>query len=221
MLDHEAALLLKRGHAMKTKVRLGRYASGMLLTPAEFDAVTNYDRRYRYELINGVVIVNPIPRDAQSSPNDELGFLFRFYKYHHPQGKRLDDTMPERYIRLANSRRLADRVVWAGLGRLPDTAVDVPTIAVEFVSRRKRDRVRDYKYKKKEYPAAGVKEYWIIDPFRRIMTVCMKRRGKVTDRIIKEHETYQTDLLPGFVLELAPLLALADAYEKQRAKRKK
>jgi Uma2 family endonuclease len=116
---------------------------------------------------------------------------------------------------------LADRVIWAGLGRLPDPAKDVPTIAIEFVSRRKRDRVRDYQEKKKEYPAAGVKEYWIIDPFRRIMTVCQKRRGKVIERVVKENETYQTDLLPGFELPLTPLLALADAWEKQRRARKK
>jgi Uma2 family endonuclease len=133
----------------------------------------------------------------------------------------VDKTLAERYIRLENSRCLADRVIWTGLGRLPDPDKDVPSIAAEFVSRRKRNRVRDYKERRKEYPAAGVQEYWIIDPFKRIMTVCFKRRGKVTDRVVKENEIYRTDLMPGFELPLARLLALADAWEKQRAKRKK
>jgi hypothetical protein len=44
----------------------------MLLTPREFDAVTNNDPRYGYELIHGVVIVSPFPAESQCDPNEEL-----------------------------------------------------------------------------------------------------------------------------------------------------
>lgn len=97
---------------------------------------------------------------------------------------------------------------------MPETTKDIPTLAIEFVSRRKRDRVRDYQEKRKEHLAVGVKEYWIIDPYRRIMTVCVKRRGKIVDHVVKEGEVYRTNLLPGFELPLARLLALADAYQR-------
>lgn len=204
---------------LQTAIRLGRRSSGMVLTPAEFDAVTNYDERFRYELIHGVVIVSPMESEASSDPNEQLGHWLRQYQESNPQGKALDKTLPQRYIRLNGSRRLADRVIWCGLGRLPDPDKDIPTIAVEFVSRRKRDRLRDYEEKRRDYLAVGVKEYWIIDPHQRIMTVCQKRRGKPTDRIVKEHETYRTDLLPGFELALAPLLALADQWQKRRRKK--
>lgn len=206
---------------LKTRDRLDRYSSGITMTPAEFDTVENYDRRYRYELIKGVVIVSPIESIIQASPNEELGYLLRYYKYHHPQGGALNDSLPNRYIRLPNTRRLADRVIWAGLERVPDEDLDSPTIAAEFVSRRKRDHIRDYEEKRREYPAAGVKEYWIIDPFKRILTVCSKKRGKIVDRVFQEDEVYRTELLPGFELPLRRLLDLAEAYEKQRAKRKK
>ena len=40
--------------------------------------------------------------------------------------------------------RFADRAIWARLGRVPNPETDVPTIIVEFVSKRKRDRIRNY-----------------------------------------------------------------------------
>jgi Uma2 family endonuclease len=202
--------------AIKTKVRLRRAANGMLLTPEEFDAVTDYDDRYDYELIHGVVIVNPIPLIAERDPNEELGSWLRVYKTSHPQGAALDATVWEQYLRTHDSRRKADRVIWAGLGRLPDPTVDVPTIVVEFVSKRKRDRWRDYVEKRREYLALGVQEYWIIDRFRRIMTVYRRQPGQPAEQVVAEADTYRTDLLPGFELPLARLLALADRWQKPK-----
>ena len=116
--------------ATDRKLRLDFESAGMLLTPEEFDAVDDYDDEYRYELIRGVIVVNPIPSEGEVDPNDELGFLLRLYKEQHPQGAALDSTLPERYVRTATSRRRADRVIWAGMGRLPDSKRDPPQIAV-------------------------------------------------------------------------------------------
>ena len=156
---------------VESTLRLDGASNGMLLTPEEFDAIVDYDEAYTYELIRGVVIVNPIPSEAESDPNEELGHLLRSYQDSHPAST-LDKTLSERYLRTPDSRRRADRVIWAGLGRVPDPRSDVPAIAVEFVSRRKRDQRRDYGEKRREYLAIGVMEYWIIDRFRRTMTVC-------------------------------------------------
>src|SRR4029077_780095 len=105
---------------------LGPESAGMLLTPEEFDQVTEYDDSYRYELIRGVLVVTSIPAEAEASPNDELGAMLRQYQREHSQGSRLDETLPERYIRTSSGRRRADRVIWIGLGRCPDPAVEVP-----------------------------------------------------------------------------------------------
>ena len=56
----------------------------------------------------------------------------------------------------ATNRRRADRVIWTGLGRVPDPEKDIPSIVVEFVSKRRRDALRDYEAKRDEYLAAGV-----------------------------------------------------------------
>jgi Uma2 family endonuclease len=182
------------------------------MTPEEFDAVDDYDEQFSYELINGVVVVTPIADEAEADPVDELGFLLRDYQRNHPAGSALDTTMPDRYIKVSGSRRKADRVLWAGLGRLPDPDSDVATIVVEFVSRRKRDRTRDYVTKKHEYLAAGVQEYWIIDRFLRQMTVVRPGPSGPAEQVVPESGTYSTPLLPGFELPLAKLLARADAW---------
>ncbi|MGZ3356516.1 MAG: Uma2 family endonuclease, partial [Isosphaeraceae bacterium] len=194
--------------------RLGRHSNGMLMTPEEFDATTDFDELYSYELIHGVLIVSPPPGESERDPNDELGNLLRVYKSSHQAGSALDKTLPEQYVRLADSRRRADRVIWAGLGRVPNPQTDVPAIVVEFVSRRHRDRVRDYEEKRREYLAIGVLEYWVIDRFRRIMTVCRGRPGpgEPAERVIKENEVYRTPLLVGFELPLAQLLKVADDW---------
>lgn len=190
-------------------IRLDADSNGMLLTPEEFDGVTDYDDLYDYELIKGVVVVNPIPSEAQSGPNEFLGYLLLAYQESHPQGRSLDDTLPERYVRTHDSRRQADRVIWAGLGRRPDPDADVPAIVVELVSRRRRDRRRDYDEKRREYLALGVVEYWVIDRFERTMTVF---RREAAPLVVREGETYRTDLLPGFELPLAQLLERADRW---------
>ena len=89
-------------------------------------------------------------------PNGELEYLLRHYQRSHPRGKSLDLTLAERFVPTHDSRRRADRVIWAGLGRLPNPDQDIPTIVVEFVSKRKRDWKRDYQEKRLEYLAAGV-----------------------------------------------------------------
>ncbi len=192
------------------RTKLDVTSNGMVMTPAEFDAVSDYDDEYCYELVNGVVIVNPIPLEAESDPNGELEYFLRDYKHNHPHGSALDKTMPERYVHTRTGRRRADRVIWAGLGRLPDPKADPPTIVIEFVSASKRDRRRDYEEKRLEYREAGVKEYWIIDRFQRIMTVY---RDDEKGRVISETDSHRTDLLPGFELPLARLLAIADDWQ--------
>ena len=191
---------------------IGPASAGILMTPEEFDAITDYDDRYRYELIHGVLVVTPIPREAEAGPNDELGMMLRQYRREHPQGSALDDTLPERYIQTLDCRRRADRVIWAGLGRRPNPKKDVPTIVVEFVSRDKRDWERDDVEKRHEYLAVGVVESWIIDRFRRQMTVVRNRPEGPLELTIAEPDTYRTELLPGFELPLSRLLTVADDW---------
>jgi Uma2 family endonuclease len=194
----------------------------MLMTPEEFDAIPEdrWVRGNRYELIRGVLIVSPPVNNEEADPNDYLGFLLRLYQETHPKGRVIDATMPERGVPGTPNRRRCDRAIWVGLGRIPDTEVDVPAIVVEFVSGGRRDVVRDYEEKRDEYLAAGVIEYWIIDRFRRMMTVYRAGVCGPSVEHVLEAGTYRTGLMPGFELPLARLLARADAWKKPKPKRR-
>ena len=155
--------------------------------------------------------MSPIPLAGEASPNELLGGLLYLYQLESPGV--IDVTIAQQYVHTATGRRIADRAIWAGLGRMPDLQYDVPTIAVEFVSRSRRDRLRDYVDKREEYIAAGVAEYWIVDRFRRTLTVV---RPGPQDQVIAEADTYTSPLLPGFELPLAPLLAVADRWAARK-----
>lgn len=181
--------------------RLGPESNGMHMTREEFKAVGDWDESYRYELVHGVVIVSPPPSAGERKPSDVFARWFQNYGDDHPDSP-FDDTLPEQ-----EGLRRADRVVWTGLGRDPRPGVDLPSIVIEIVSRSTRDRHRDFVEKRAEYAALGIPEYWVFDRFDRSLTVCF------TDgAVVPEEGVYETDLLPGFALPLADLLAAADRY---------
>jgi Uma2 family endonuclease len=195
---------------------LGPELAGALLTPEEFDRIEDWDEDYVYELVHGVLVVTPPPSESERGPNDFLGHLLRSYGEEHPQGKALNYTLTEHLIRTPDSRRRADRVIWAGLGRMPNVRRELPTIAIEFVSVGRRSFLRDYETKRDEYRKARIAEYWLIDRFRRQMTVFRQPSDPTPVLVVKEGETYTTPLLPGFELPLARLLAEADMLARQQ-----
>jgi len=185
-----------------------------LLTPTEFDRA-RFQEGGRYELINGVLVVSPTPSRKERRPNEELGRWLWDYQEEHAQGSLLDATLPEEMIETKQNRRRADRVIWAGLGRDPEEG-ETPTIVVEFVSAGKVNQERDYIAKRAEYREIGVREYWVVDRFRRTLTVFRFGGEGDQERVISEKQNYETPLLPGFVLPLARLLALAYRWAKTK-----
>jgi Uma2 family endonuclease len=195
---------------VKPHLRLGPGSAGILLTLKEFDEA-EFEEGSRYELIRGVLIVSPSPLEEERDPNGELEYLLRTYRDTHPQGAALNRTLFEQTVRTRHNRRRVDRVIWASLGRKPRRG-ETPTIVIEFVSAGKKDYQRDYEEKRDEYREIKVKEYWIIDRFRRTMTVYLFQNGRTRKRVVRANQTYTTDLLPGFELPLGRLFTLADDW---------
>jgi Uma2 family endonuclease len=191
---------------------LGPRSAGILLTPEEFDAITQCDEGFLYELIRGVLVVTPRATEAEASLNDELGAMLRRYQREHAQGAILDETTPDCHVRTSSGRQRADRFIWTGLGRCPHPEADVPAIVVDFVSASRRDRRREYEGNRREYSYVGVVEYWVIDRFRRLMTAYRNPPEGSSEVVVREEEIYQTSLLPGFQLPVARLLAVADRW---------
>ncbi len=195
------------------RLRLGPRSAGLLLTTDEFDRARFVDG-WRYELINEVLVVSPIPSRNERDPNEELGHWLRNYQESHPQGSALDATLAEETIETKKNRRRADRVIWAGLGRLPEPN-ETPTIIIELVSKGKINQERDYVAKRAEYREIGVKEYWIIDRFSKTLTVCLFATDRDQELVFAANQTYSTALLPGYELPLSRLLELAERWGKK------
>jgi Uma2 family endonuclease len=200
--------------ALTEPIVIGPGMAGTLMTPEEFDAAQDWEEGYVYELINEVLVVSPPAGIEERGPNDLLAQLLRNYRDQHPQGKALDYTVSEHTIRTGRNRRRADRVIWAGLGRLPDPDREPPTIAIEFLSPGRRSRTRDYEVKRKEYDKAGITEYWLIDRFRQKLTV-FRRKARKAPLVLGADETYTTPLLPGFELPLARIFTEAELFHEQ------
>ena len=64
-------------------------------------------------------------------------------------------------------------------------------------------------------------EYWVIDRFRRTMTVYRNPPRGRPSRSLPRMSVYRTDLLPGFELPLARLMAVADEWPKKKKKKPK
>jgi Uma2 family endonuclease len=191
--------------------QLGPYSNGAQLMPWEFDEA-EFEPGYRYELVNGVVIVSPPPDRKERDPNEEFGRWLRNYQETDPQGSSLDWTVFEETVHIGPNRRRVDRAIWAGLGRLPHKN-EAPTITIEFVSAGQRSAERDYTIKRDEYRSAGVTEYWIIDRFTHTVTVHLFSQGKVVTKVYTRRQTLKTRHLPGFKVSLARLFELADRWE--------
>lgn len=205
------------------RAKIGPRSAGMLMSAEEFDDLREGEwvEGFRYELINGVLVVSPAARPAERGPNELLGIMLFLHKRDHPEGPRLDDTLPEHTVLDTPNRRRCDRAIWAGLGRVPSEERDVPTIVVEFVSSGKRGWIRDYEEKRREYGAAGAKEYWIFDRFARRLTAVRYGEGEPVEIVVPDGGRYETPILPGFVLRVADIFARADAWPDRRRNRKK
>ncbi len=189
----------------------GPEVNGLMMTPRQFDRA-DFDPDYRYELVNGVCIVAPLPDVHERELNDDWAFELGCYQ-ESPNGHFLDDTLPEHTIAMAADRRRADRVIWCGLGRRPKRG-EMPTIAIDFVSMGRRKWQHDYEVKRDQYLAAGIREYWIVDRFKRTFTAWIKTATGHRTKVLHKGQTYYTDLLPGFVLSISQLMENATRWEE-------
>jgi len=188
---------------------LGVESNGILMTRADFERA-EFDECWNYELINGVLIVHPLLETPEADMNEQLGCWLRHYRDAHPMGSALTATLPFRFVSVGESLYLVSRVIWTGLSRLPRRG-EPPSIVVDFVSTGTPRREKDYFVRFGVYSRVGVKEYWLIDRYRHVMTVCSER---FPVRHVRSRPTYASVLLPDFKLNLRSLFELGDAWRE-------
>jgi Uma2 family endonuclease len=83
-----------------------------------------------------------------------------------------------------------------------------PVLIVEVVS---FDSIkRDYRFKRSEYAASGVGEYWIVDPLDQKVTVLVLNEGLYEDNVYTENQIIASPTFEGIKLTVEQVLRFED-----------
>ena len=69
-----------------------------------------------------------------------------------------------------------------------------------MVSPGKVNQDRDYRYKRSEYAARGIAEYWIVDPLISRVTILVLNEGLYDERIFENDNAIASPLFPQLQL---------------------
>ncbi|MBI5368746.1 MAG: Uma2 family endonuclease [Planctomycetes bacterium] len=192
-----------------TKVRVGPRDHGRRMPLEEFAGAAG-ERGYRYELSRGVVVVAGIPDLPHARVLFELDRQVIPWIATHRNAVDFYGSGDQCVLRLpgAQTERHPDRAFYLTPAPDPVNPWDrwIPDIMVEVVSAGGEER--DYQEKRADYLAAGVREYWILDPQTRAVLV-LQRVGD-TFREVRPTLEYATPLLPGLLLKVPGLFEAAE-----------
>ena len=166
----------------------------------------------RYELVDGVLV--EMPTESQVNLSIVKYLLFEFAN-HLPiallatmtevevSGKRAKSRVPDLMVHSEESQAALSGGKRAILLR----DMPPPALVVEVVSPGPENRDRDYRYKRTEYAARAIAEYWIIDPEMQQVTVCLWVNGQYEDRVYQGDTPIPSTVIPNFALSATQVLA--------------
>ena len=165
----------------------------------------------RYELVNGELVEMP--------PESDLNNLIAMYLV-----GVLSQVVPIQRLRrgteivvsgFRSTVRVPDLMVLSeelgealtGASRstvMPD--MPPPALVVEIVSPGKENEERDYRYKRSEYAARGIAEYWIVDPIRSQVVVLELVAGLYEEAVYQGQERLLSPLFPELMIKAEQVL---------------
>lgn len=83
-----------------------------------------------------------------------------------------------------------------------------PSLVVEVVSPGKKNNDRDYRYKRSEYAARGIEEYWLVDPKQAQVTVLTLVDGLYESAVYQNEERLVSQTFPNLELTAKEILQL-------------
>jgi Uma2 family endonuclease len=172
------------------------------LTLEEYLALDT-DPNIRYEVVDGELMEMPPASDRNNLIS--LYLLTEFLKLVPLRLLRHKDTElvvtgNRARIRLPDLMILTEELLTMLEGQRATITADMPSpqLVVEVVSPGKVNEDRDYRYKRSEYAARGIPEYWIVDPSRARVTILTLVDGLYEEVIFTGRDQVISTVLPGF-----------------------
>lgn len=180
------------------------------LTLEEYFAYENETDR-RYELQNGELVEMP----PESDRNHLIAmYLISLLLQVVPiqrlrRGTEIVVSSAQSTIRVPDLLVLTDALSTALMGASRSTILPEmppPALVVEVVSPGKENEDRDYRYKRAEYAARGIDEYWIVDPLKEQVTVLTLVDGQYEEKCFRNNEPIVSTLFPHLMPTAAEIL---------------
>jgi Uma2 family endonuclease len=117
-------------------------------------------------------------------------------------------------VRMPDLLVLTEELLAAIGGRRATITADMPSpaLVVEVVSPGKANEDRDYRYKRSEYAARGILEYWIIDPQRDRITLLSLVDGLYEEFLFESEQTIASKVVPQFSQTAADILCISENF---------
>ncbi len=169
----------------------------------------------RYELVNGALVV--MPTESRLNEQIALWLLTQFLT-----------VVPLAQLGRGTEIAVSGRLVTA---RIPDLVVlsaelaialagakrslvgfdmPPPLLVVEVVSPGKENEDRDYRYKRSEYAARGIQEYWIVDAIAAKVTLLILETGLYEEQIFQGGDRVLSFLFPQLNLTATHILSAGE-----------
>lgn len=166
----------------------------------------------RWELVNGEI--KKMPPESRLNSRIALFLVSQFLKRVPFSLICCKDTEIQVSGRLATARIpdlmiLSDELDAALGDRRGTITLDMPPprLIVEVVSPGKDSQDRDYRYKRSEYAARGVEEYWIVDPTVQCVSLLTLVSGLYELAEFRGRELIVSTALPNLALTAANVLS--------------
>ncbi len=167
----------------------------------------------RYELVDGEIV--EMPPESDSNNLISIYLLSVFLKFVPIELIRHKDTEivvtgKRTRVRIPDLMILTQELLVAIGGRRATITQDMPppTLIVEVVSPGKVNEDRDYRYKRSEYAARGIAEYWIIDPGKEKITVLTLTDGLYEEAVFQGSDTAKQPLRERIISVAFPSLEI-------------
>jgi Uma2 family endonuclease len=189
-------------------LRIGPADHGRTITLDEFEEA-DFEEGYRYELARGVLEVSEVPGELHALI---VWFILRAIADY-------DRDHPGVIHRAGGGSEYRFRLPAMQSGRHPDVAVTLrntprdwrgfrrASMAFEVVSKGAEARERDYVTKRAEYLAYGLLEYWIVDPWEKMVTVLVRDGDSWREQVYRDEQLALSLVLSGFTIRVSDIWA--------------